>query len=524
MNEAVKSIVILGGGSAGWLAAGVIAAEHGDGLRITLIESPDVPAIGVGEGTWPTMRETLRKMGVSENDFFVECDASFKQGSKFIGWRTGAPSDFYYHPFSLPQGFFEVDSAPYWQARASSTSFADAVCAQGPVCEHGLAPKQASTPEYAAVVNYAYHLDAVKFGRFLRKHCTQKLGVTHVVDHVSGVNTSADGFIESLQTQQHGDLAADLFIDCSGGASVLLGGHFQEPFISRQSVLFNDRALAVQVPYADSEQPIASVTLATAQRAGWVWDIGLPTRRGVGYVYSSAHSSDLQAEEDLRAYIEPTMGKRGAAAAEFRQIKINPGHRATFWQKNCVAVGMSAGFIEPLEASALALVELSAAMIRDDMPANRAVMAITAKRFNERFRYRWDRIIDFLKLHYVLSERRDSAYWRDHLDTTSIPERLQELLSLWRYRSPSRLDFVQVEEIFPAASYQYVLYGMGFKTVHREAARRGENSELARRCLDENAVQTRRLLQGLPSNRELLASMGTKAGARTGGTALRESP
>jgi tryptophan halogenase len=507
MEKPVKKLLILGGGSAGWMTAGVIAAEHGAGLDICLVESPDVPTIGVGEGTWPSMRETLRKMGVSENAFFAECDASFKQGSKFVGWITGTADDFYYHPFSLPQGFFDVNSVPFWQSHAPSIPFAEAVCAQVQVCEHGLAPKQVSTPEYAAVANYAYHLDAGKFGQFLQKHCTGKLGVRHVLDHVESVNSSADGFIESLTTRQHGSLQADLFIDCSGGASVLLGQHFQEPFISRQSVLFNDRALAVQVPYSDNNQAIASATLSTAQRAGWVWDIGLPTRRGVGYVYSSAHSSDMQAEQDLRAYLEPTMGKKNAEAAEFRQLKINPGHRASFWQKNCVAVGMSAGFIEPLEASALALVELSAAMIRDSMPANRELIAVAAERFNERFQYRWDRVIDFLKLHYVLSQRRDSDYWRDHRAASSIPDRLQELLNLWRYQAPSRLDFVQTDEIFPAASYQYVLYGMGFTTESPVVARRSENIELARRHYDENAAQVQRLLGGLPSNRELLEKL-----------------
>jgi 2-polyprenyl-6-methoxyphenol hydroxylase-like FAD-dependent oxidoreductase len=505
MSKAVKNIIILGGGSAGWLTAAVIAAEHGEGLNITLVESPNVPIIGVGEGTWPSMRDTLRKIGVSEQAFITECDASFKQGSKFIGWKDGSASDFYYHPFSLPHGYHDVNTVPFLQSQASSMSFADAVCGQSQVCEQGLAPKQVTTPEYAAVVNYGYHFDAAKFSCFLQKHCTEKLSVTHVLDHVTTVNAASDGSIESLSTQQHGALNADLFIDCSGTHSVLLAQHFNEPFISRQSVLFNDRALAVHVPYADSQQAIASATLSTAQRAGWIWDIGLPSRRGVGYVYSSAHSTEAQAEEDLRLYLTASMGKAKASAAQLRPLKIQPGHRASFWKKNCVAVGMSAGFIEPLEASALALVELSASMIRDDMPATENLMAATAKRFNERFQYRWDRIIDFLKLHYVLSQRSGSDYWHDHRDASSIPEHLQELLNRWRYQSPSRLDFIQADEVFPAASYQYVLYGMGFKTQPRETARRSENAVLAKRFFDENAANTQRLLGGLPSNRELLA-------------------
>ncbi len=508
-SKPVNKILILGGGSAGWLTAGIIAAEFGDSLAITLVESPEVPTIGVGEGTWPSMRESLRRMGVSEADFIRECDASFKQGSKFIGWRDGGDEDFYYHPFSLPQGFFEVDAVPYWQQQLNGQTFASAVCPQEQVCESGLAPKQESTPEFAGVVNYAYHLDAAKFGLFLRQHCVDRLGVRHVPDHVTAVNRAQDGDIASLVTRAHGELGADLFIDCSGSRSLLLGEQLEQPLISRRDILFNDRALAVQVPYRDDSQPIASATLATAQEAGWVWDIGLPTRRGIGYVYSSAHSTDEQAEHVLRSYLRRCGGKVDAETVELRQLGFEPGHRERFWHRNCVAVGMAAGFIEPLEASALALVEMSAALIRDDMPADRASMDLVAERFNQRFRYRWDRVMDFLKLHYVLSSRPDSDYWRDHQQPSGIPERLQELLALWRHQAPSRRDFVQFEELFPAASYQFVLYGMGFRTEFRQ--RRSADPALARRHLEENVRLTARLLEGLPTNRELLSALGNCA-------------
>ena len=146
-----------------------------------------------------------------------------------------------------------------------------------------------------------------------------------------------------------------------------------------------------------------------------------------------------------------------------RKLSFNPGYRETFWHRNCVAIGLSAGFIEPLEASALALVELSAAMLSDQMPATREAMDIVARRFNDSFTYRWERVIDFLKLHYVLTQRTDSAFWRDNCRAESIPDRLREQLTLWRHQPPSRYDFYRVEEVFPSASYQYVLYGMGFR-------------------------------------------------------------
>ena len=487
MASTIEHIVIVGGGSAGWLSAGVIAAEHPH-LTVTLIESPDVATIGVGEGTWPTMRDTLRKIGVSESDFFRECDASFKQGSRFNGWVTGQENDYYFHPFVLPQGYGETNLPARWQARHAGVPFADLVSFQPHLCVHGKAPKQAGTPEYAAVANYGYHLDAGKFGVFLRKHCIDKLGVRFIADHVTAITAHENGDIASLQTREHGALTGDLFIDCSGMQSLLLGKHYGIEFLSQRHVLFNDSALAIQIPYPRDDSPIASQTSSTAQSAGWIWDIGLPTRRGIGHVYSSAHTSDEAAEQALRSYI-------GHDIATPRQLRFQPGYRRQFWHRNCVAIGLSAGFIEPLEASALALVELSAAMVSDEMPATRASMDIVARRFNEAFTYRWERVIDFLKLHYVLSQRTDSDYWHDN---RAAPERLAELLTLWRHRPPSRTDFGRIDEVFPSASYQYVLYGMGFHTEHRTAPEQADD------YFREAAALTAKMLGALPANRDLI--------------------
>ena len=507
MNSPVKKVVVVGGGAAGWITAGVIAAEHNakldSGIEVTLIESPDVATIGVGEGTWPTMRKTLSKLGISETGFIRDCDASFKQGTRFDRWHTASEDDAYYHPFTLPHDYIKTNLAASWQSMRDRISFADAVGVQSNLCARNLAPKQAATPEYAAVVNYAYHLDAGKFAELLQKHCTLELGVTHILDHVTGINADAEGDIASLSSKEHGEIHGDLFIDCTGFASLLLGKHYEVPFVSRKNTLFIDTALAVQVPYADADSPIASQTISTAQNAGWIWDIGLSSRRGVGYVYSSAHTSDEKAEQELRAYIEPALGK-DAAPASLRKISINPGHREQFWHRNCVAVGMAAGFLEPLEASALVLVELSAQMISEQLPATRETMSIVARRFNEKFRYRWDRVIDFLKLHYVLTERTDSEFWIENCQKNTIPDSLQELLTIWRYHVPWHGDFTRVDEVFSSASYQYVLYGMGFRTEPRATTQRSVNAESAARLFQENAEKTRKLLAGLPTNRDLI--------------------
>ncbi len=495
--------MIVGGGTAGWLTAGVIAARHlsrmADGFSVTLVESPNTPIIGVGEGTWPTLRSTLAKMGVSETDFFRECHSAFKQGAYFARWTTGAPDDGYYHPLMLPQGFHRLNLVPHWLALQDDVSFADAVCPQGRICDAGLAPKTITTPEYDAVANYAYHLDAGKFAVFMQRHCTQKLGVRHVLADVEQVELAENGDIDSIVTRQAGRIEGDLFVDCTGFKSLLLGQALGVPFKECGDILFCDTALAVQVPYENEQSPIATHTISTAQSAGWIWDVGLPTRRGVGHVYSSRHISDDEAERELRAYLGPI-----GADLPLRKIPIRAGHRDPCWKRNCVAVGLASGFLEPLESSAIVLIELSAKIIAEQLPSCREVMDVVAKRFNATTEYRWGRIIDFLKLHYVLTKRTDTAFWRDNLLPETIPERLQELLLLWKYQPPWFHDeFDRVEEVFPPASYQYVLYGMGYRTEVEHSALARDAGQ-AERALRENRAQTEKLRTGLPRHRDLI--------------------
>ncbi|HSM31042.1 MAG TPA: tryptophan halogenase family protein [Woeseiaceae bacterium] len=515
MQDRISRIVIVGGGSAGWLSAGVIAAEHrvdpnaGQPFELLLIESPDVPTIGVGEGTWPSMRSTLQRIGISETDFLRECDASFKQGTFFRNWHTG-DGDTYSHPFTIPTDYANTNLAPHWLALAEAPPFADAVTPQTALFADCLAPKQITTPEYAFVVNYGYHLNAGKFVELLRRHCTGKLGVKHIEANVSQVNAAANGDIRSVTTDRAGEISGDLFIDCTGTKSLLLGEHFGIPFQSRQAYLFNDTALAAQVPYTEDDQAIRSCTHSTAQTAGWIWDIGLPTRRGIGHVYSSDHISEDEATAQLLAYIKEVAGNEAAASVAPRKIRYQPGHRREFWHRNCVAIGMSSGFIEPLEASALVMIELAAGMIADQLPPTRDVMDIVAERYNRKFLRHWHQIIEFLKLHYVLSARDDSPYWQDNRAASSIPERLGEQLLLWRYRSPWHQDAEAVDDLFPIPSYQYILYGMGFRTEPRRTGshRQDQHQRHAAELFRKNEARAAELRQALPSNRDLLGKVG----------------
>src|SRR6185437_1031887 len=286
---------------------------------------------------------------------------------------------------------------------------------------------------------------------------------------------------------------------CTGNAALLLGKTLGVPFKDCSDVLFCDAALALQVPYDTPDEPMASHTISTAQPAGWIWDIGLPTRRGTGYVYSTRHTSDADAYDTLMRYLGPRHAKLTP-----RKISIRGGHRTTFWKNNCVAVGLAAGFLEPLESSAIVLTELSAKLIAEQMPANREVMDILAARFNDVTHYRWGRIIDFLKLHYVLTQRRDSAFWRDNIDPDTVPLRLKNLLHLWKYQPPWFFDeFDRLEEVFPAASYQYVLYGMNFRTEVDPSDNLGTGS-IAMKLMNDNVSLTRQMRSQLPKNRDLV--------------------
>ncbi len=502
--------MIVGGGTAGWLAACRIAAAATPGaLSITLVESPEVATIGVGEGTWPTMRRTLDRIGIGEAEFLTTCDASFKQGSRFLGWVDGAADDAYLHPFTAPP----EDARALLSAWDGAGTFAGMASPQARACALDLAPRQRAMGDYAGALNYAYHLDAGKLAALLMRHATERLGVRLVRDHVTGVERVDDGDIAAVRTRASGDLSGDLFLDCTGHAALLIGGEYGVPFLDRSDVLFNDRALAVQVPVAPGSA-IAAQTDATAHEAGWIWDIGLPNRRGIGCVYASAFMDDAAAEATLRAYLARTAPDADLDALTPRRLAFRSGHRARFWERNCLAIGLSAGFLEPLEASAIVSIELSLDALLDGFPATRGAMDRHAARFNDLFRYRWDRIVEFLKLHYVLS-RRDQPYWRAYRDPASIPPRLADLLALWRDQPPSRADFPQVDEVFPAASYQYVLYGMGFP-LPPTGAIRAEGIESMTHQLREIERRGRTLAAALPTNRAYLDALRTPALERAG--------
>ncbi|MBS3798559.1 tryptophan halogenase family protein [Pseudoalteromonas sp. BDTF-M6] len=502
----IRSVLILGGGTAAWLSANHLATQlkgvDQGGVKITLLESPDTPTIGVGEGTVPLMVHTLKEFGICESEFINACDVSFKQGIRFNNWMQpqNEQPHYYYHPFDYP--LLNKDNLAAW-CLDPTRKFAHQVGTQAQICDQGLAPKTICCPQYQGQMAYGYHLDAAKFAALLAKQGREQLGVNHQSVHIEQVQLDDTGAIKALIDNQGRAHSADLYIDCSGFSSRLLGQAMQVPFVDKSDILFVNKALAIQVPHQDPQAELPSCTLATAQSAGWIWDIALPTRRGVGHVFSDRYISTEQAHKQLADYLGMDEDK-----VEAREIAMPVGYRQKFWHKNCVAIGLAQGFVEPLEATGLLVFDATAKLLASQFPTNQHDMAALSERFNERVGAMWDSVIQFIKLHYAISNRDDNAFWRDNRNPNTWPPGLAQKLTHWRHHLPSHYDFNQGFDAFRLENYLYVLYGMDFKTDLSHSPMRidcGQSTQLQEALV----AKGKHLCTQLPCNRALLNSIRT---------------
>ncbi len=528
MTGAVRSVLIVGGGAAGWLTAALLARSVGGSndknVKITVIESAEIGTIGVGEGTFPTIRATLETLGIDEGHFLRGSTATFKQGVKFVDWeKEPVPDadgnllhDHYLHPFEAPYQRGGLDLVPYWllQDESRRAPFAEAVTFQKRVADAQRAPKRVHEDDYASHLSYAYHFDATSFARLIKDRACE-LGVVSLQGTIGHVEVTDDGAIGGVTCLEHGEIKADLYVDCSGFSALLIGKALKTTFRSIRSNLFADRAVTCQVPLENLRMPINSFTVATAREAGWIWDIGLSSRRGLGYVYSSDHGTGGRAEEVLRDYA----GAKGADVG-VRHIHFDPGFRETPWVGNCVAVGLSAGFLEPLESTGIVLIEIAARYIAEFLPRGGPVDAPAAL-FNKMMRLRNEKIINFLKLHYCLSKRTE-PFWRDNAEAKSVPEDLLYLLEMWKYRPPARFDFMIDTESFLHFNYQYIMYGMGFKTDLSAARGRYPETAAAQKTFDRIRTFGRMAVRDLPFHRDLIDQVNSRNfGIHNGGLGAR---
>lgn len=506
MNDRrIRKVLVVGGGTGGWITAGLLArklSKGADPVTVQLIESSDVPVIGVGEGTFPSMLHTLQYLGVDEQDFIRRCSATFKQGIKFSSWADNPDlsEGFYYHLFDTPVNSGGFDLTYYWlSGRERSQSFSHSVAAQSFACDRSLAPRPLSAAPYTFSQKYAYHLDSGKFIEFLRDHCVRTLGVEHTIATIETVARDDTGFIADVISDDGRVFSGDFFIDCSGFKSILLGRSLGAKFIDVGQYLLADRALAVQQRYETPNSEIASCTHAKAQRSGWIWDIGLQSRRGVGYVYSGNHSSESEALLTLADYL----GK-SPDGLEARSIPMKVGYREEFWRKNCVAIGLSSGFVEPLEATAIAMIEQSAKMLAERFPTRFSDMKPLAQKYNRVFRFRWEKIVDFIKFHYCISRRDDSDFWIDNRSWDTIPARLQEQLDVWERYPMGEIDFSDKYEMFNLASYRYVAYGMGYNLGLPDHLNKYSSSAQMQKLYYQYMTKRLPVVERLPSHRALI--------------------
>ncbi|MGH8178701.1 MAG: tryptophan halogenase family protein [Steroidobacter sp.] len=448
-------IVIVGGGSAGWMCAAALARVlHPARYRVTLIESDEIGAIGVGEATLPHIRTFNDLLGIDEAQFMRHTRATFKLGIEFRDW--GQTGDRYIHPFgTFGEPWAGVDFQHHWvRARQAGQqvapfqeySYAIAACRRNAFEFPNLDSKSIRST-YA----YAYHFDASLYADFLRGWATQR-GVQRIEGQVRDIALDGEsGNIESLTLKSGTRIGGELFVDCTGFRSVLLGAKLEVKWEDWSQWLPCDRALAVPCERAGEFTPY---TRSTAQTGGWIWRIPLQHRTGNGYVFSSRFISEERARDTLLGQLD------GAAQAEPRLLRFSAGRRVQAWKRNCIAVGLASGFLEPLESTSIFLIQAAVIDLLRLMPAPESGGKIDQRLINEFNRLsdiQYARVRDFLILHYFANRRHGEALW-DHVRAMSIPESLAHKIGLFEARG--HVPYYK-DGLFSRDSWLSVLFGQG---------------------------------------------------------------
>jgi tryptophan 6-halogenase len=513
--RAVDDVVIVGGGTAGWMTAAYLSKAFGGRVNITLVESAAIGTIGVGEATFSDIRHYFEFLGLAERDWMPACNATYKLAVRFENWRE--PGHHFYHPF---EQLGSVDGFPLtdWWLRYPTTRRFDVDCfVMANLCDAGRSPRyldgrlleqefvegddRASTiVEYqGAQFPYAYHFEAHLLAKYLTRYATQR-GVRHVVDNVTDVSLNERGWISHIQTAEHGRMDGKLFIDCTGFRGLLLNKALGEPFMSYQDTLPNDSAVALQVPMDMDKDPIRPSTTATAQAAGWIWTIPLISRIGTGYVYARDYCEPEEAERTLREFVGPA-GKDATA----NHIRMRIGRTERSWVNNCIGIGLSSGFVEPLESTGIFFIHHAIEQLVKYFPAADWNPGLRTQ-YNNSISNVMDGVREFLVLHYKAAKRQDNQYWRD-TKTRAIPDALAERLELWGSKVPDASTTYARYHGLPPYSYNCVLLGMGGIQVKASPALDliDEKGALAQFQLIRDKAQS--LVRKLPTQNEYFKRM-----------------
>ncbi len=456
MGEHKNSFVVLGGGTAGWMAACLIAKQWPQ-HRVTVVESPEIGIIGVGEGSTPQLKGFFDGLGIAEADWMPKCNATYKTGISFHGWSQRAGYEQYFHPFTTQLDGFTAPQF-YFHTRARRTgrdvwAHPDRFFLPARLAADRRAPVVPDT--FPFNIGYGYHFDAHLVGVYLRDHATQHLNVEHLERTVRDIMLDSDGNIAALITGDDEQIAGDFFVDCSGFRGAIIQKALGEPFRPFASNLFNDRAVAMPTP--NDPGIIPCETRASALSAGWAWRIPLTNRAGNGYVYASAYKTADEAETELRS----ALGLLDADV-EARHLQMNVGRVERSWVKNCLAVGLSQGFIEPLEATALHIVQATVEGFIESFEAG-GFTPEHAPDFNTRIAGRYDGIRDYIVAHYRMNQRTDTDYWRDNAANQDLSDSLKALMTCWFTGGDLEAEIAGqgIEKYYSALSWHCLFAGYG---------------------------------------------------------------
>ena len=486
----VQRIVIAGGGTAGWMAAAAIAHNMRETVDLTLVESDAIGTVGVGESTIPPLATFNRVIGVKEADFMAATNATFKLGIWFEGWRTGAADDRYFHSFGITgRDHWTAGFQHFWLHGREKGH-------RQPYDDYCLELVAAREEKFAHLpdnrLNYAFQLDATAYGRFLRRLAEQN-GARRVEGRIAEVELDgASGDIAALKLESGERIEGDLFIDCTGFRALLIEGALHAGFEDWTHWLPCDSAIAIQT---ESGRPAPPYTRAMAHDAGWQWRIPLQHRTGNGLVYCSRYLS----RDDALARIEGNL--EGEAITDPNFLRFTTGTRRRQWHRNCVAIGLSGGFMEPLESTSIHLIQRAILRLIRMMPAGGVISDRDIAEFNDQQLLDMEQIRDFLILHYKATERRDSAFWR-HCAAMEIPDSLAQKIEL--FRETGRV-FRRNEELFAENSWVQVMMGQGIvpQRYHPIAAKLGD-AELDR-LLSGLRQDVARTVASLPSHTDYIA-------------------
>lgn len=523
MTPNIESIVIVGGGSAGWMTASYLRRALEDNVKISLVESGNISTVGVGEATFSTIKLFFDFLGLDEREWMPQCNASYKLAIKFVNWN--AEQRHFYHPFQRYENIDGFNVAEWWLklGRDEDLDSFDYSCFTVPaMCDQRRSPRffdgrvfdckveQYFAPDHSFQKNmladlriqypYAYHFNASLLADFLKDYAV-KSGVQRILDDVMEVKLAADGSISHLVTKENGNISGDLFIDCTGFRGLLINQALEEPFISFSDALLCDRAVAMQIPKDIAKEGINPYTTATALNSGWVWNIPLYGRDGTGYVYSSAFISQEEAEREFRAHLGGASENCGTL-----HIKMRIGRNRNSWVKNCIAIGLSSGFVEPLESTGIFFIQHGIEELIGHFPS-RLRNDEVIKSYNKAVADCIDGVKDFLTLHYYASSRSDTPFWRATKQDIVIHESLRERMKLWEARLPNNRNINPNYHGFESYSYSVMLLGLGYRPQQNLPILNHVDSQKALSTFRAIKERANHLCMMLPSQYEYLSTM-----------------